>query len=131
MGRRHVPGEVELPWGLGGQLWSHGACRVWGAVLGTGGSGVVTCRVWGAALGTGGSGVVTCSMQGVGGLSWGLGGQMWSHGACRVWGAAPGTGGRGPGATTRLGVELFTFFVAGARDKDILVGESKSVGLGV
>ena len=34
-------------------------------------------------------------------------------------------------ATTRLGIELFTFFVAGVRDKDIFVGKSKIVGLGV
>lgn len=34
-------------------------------------------------------------------------------------------------ATSRPGGELFTFFVAGVRDKDILVGKSKIVGLGV
>lgn len=39
-------------------------------------------------------------------------------------------GGGGLGANPRLEVELFTFFVAGARDKDIFVGKSKIVGLG-
>lgn len=42
---------------------------------------------------------------------------------------AGGRGG-GLGATPRLEVELFTFFVARARDKDIFVGKSKIVGLG-
>lgn len=77
-------------------------------------------------LGTGGSGVGMCGVQGMETYpgDWG-GGSGAGHGSC------PGDEGGVPGATTRLGVELFTFFVAGTRDKDILVGKSKIVGLGV
>lgn len=34
------------------------------------------------------------------------------------------------GANLKLEVELFTFFVAGTRNKDIFVDKSKIVGLG-
>lgn len=48
-------------------------------------------------------------------------------------GGVLGPGGREVqrGSHPRLEVELFTFFVVGAKDKDIFVDKSKIVGLGV
>lgn len=84
-------------------------------------------------LGTGGPGVSTCSMQGVGEVLWSLGTMCGHLQYAGSGGGVLGPGGREVqrGSHPRLEVELFTFFVVGAKDKDIFVDKSKIVGLGV
>lgn len=59
------------------------------------------------------------------------GDHVWALAVCSRGGVL-GPGGREVqrGSHPRLEVELFTFFVVGAKDKDIFVDKSKIVGLG-